>query len=263
VNLRLKKLKQAVKRVLPRPILIFYHLLRDGDWPKVATFLVKPGLRTPLAERLSLLRRLYLISEALPCPHTQTEMLRIIERILALPPHRKGCLVEAGCYKGGSTAKLSLAAEMAGRKLAVFDSFQGLPEHHEPQGRNIFGQVGRFPPGEYRATLEEVKENIIRYGAPRACEFYPGWFEETMPRFAEPIALLFLDVDLAGSTRVALKNLYPRLVRGGVLFSHDAHLPPVVSVFRDAKFWEQDVGCPLPLISGLGRKKLIRIEKTT
>ncbi|OGD27401.1 MAG: hypothetical protein A2Y56_03385 [Candidatus Aminicenantes bacterium RBG_13_63_10] len=218
-------------------------------------------MRLSVPDRSALTRRLYAVSERLPCPHTQGEMLEVMGAILSLSPEREGVVVEAGCYQGGSTAKLSLAAEKAGRKLVVFDSFQGLPDHREPPAENIFGETVRFPPGEYRATLEEVKANVARFGAPGVCEFRPGWFEETMPGFSEPIALLFLDVDLAASTRTALKHLYPRLVPGGVLFSHDGHLPRVISVFRDAEFWEREIGCPPPPVLGLGRRKLIRADK--
>ena len=39
-----------------------------------------------------------------------------------------GAVVECGCFKGGSTATLSVACKKAGRTLNVFDSFCGLPE---------------------------------------------------------------------------------------------------------------------------------------
>jgi O-methyltransferase len=188
-------------------------------------------------------------------------MLEVVEALLSLPRRMEGAVVEAGCYQGGGTAKLSLAAEKAGRKLIVFDSFQGLPEHDEPPSVNIFGETVAFSPGQYRAGLEEVRANVARFGAPGICDFRPGWFIETMPGFREPIALLFLDVDLAASTRTVLKHLYPRLVPGGILFSHDGHLPAVLSVFRDEEFWKREVGCPPPRFEGLGRRKLIKAVK--
>lgn len=263
MRFRSEKLKTSIKKILPEPVLSVYHFFRDGDLTPVASFLFRRGLKLSFFRRLALVRRLYLISGRISCPHTQGEMLEVMGALLSLAPENEGVVVEAGCYLGGSTAKLSLAAERAGRKLIVFDSFQGLPEHGEPPEANIFGQTVRFSPGEYRATLKDVRANVARFGAPSACEFHPGWFEETMPAFSEPIALLFLDVDLASSTRTALKNLYPRLVRGGVLFSHDGHLPRVLSVFRDAEFWKGEVGCPAPRFFGLGRRKLIRGEKTS
>jgi O-methyltransferase len=253
--------KKRLKRLTPGPVLSAYHFVRDGDVRHAASFL-RPGGETAFrAGRWALLRRLYAISQGMDCPHTQQEMMEIIGRLLALPPSLAGSIVEAGCFRGGSTAKLSLAARRTGRKLVVFDSFQGLPEHGDPEAENIFGETVRFAPGDYRAGLEEVRKNVARWGAPEVCEFRPGWFKDAMPGFREPVALAFLDVDLAESTRTALKHIYPLLAPGGSLFSHDGHLAPVIAVFRDQAFWEREVGVPCPAIEGLGRRKLIRLDK--
>lgn len=255
------RVKHAIRRITPRPILYIYHSLSRGDALGILGFLAQPAGRTSLGQRFSLVLSLCAISEDVPCSHTQREMIAFVKLVLALPPERKGCLVEAGCYKGGSTAKFSLAARLTGRTLVVFDSFEGLPKHKESPVRNIFGEVVEFPSGGYRGGLDEVKENIRRFGALEVCEFRKGLFEKTLPKFSEPIAALFIDVDLAGSTRTVLKHLYPRLVPQGVLFSHDGHLPPVIQVFQDEAFWRKEVGCPRPFVEGLGRKKLVKIVK--
>ena len=57
--------------------------------------------------------------------------------------------MEAGCFKGGSTAKFSIAAKIAGRRLYVFDSFQGIPAHNEDHGRTIWGGAVAFRQGDY------------------------------------------------------------------------------------------------------------------
>jgi len=111
--------------------------------------------------------------------------------------------------------------------------------------------------------LSEVKRNVVRYGDLGVCTFVKGWFDDTMPKFSKLIAAVFLDVDLASSTRTCLKYLYPLLTPGGVLYSHDGHLPLVVDVFRDSSFWKKEVGCSRPYIEGLGKRKLIRIIKPT
>ena len=67
------------------------------------------------------------------------EVLAYVTTILKLPKTTEGCIVECGCYKGSSTAKFSLAAKYSGRKLVVFDSFEGIPENDERHGKNIFG----------------------------------------------------------------------------------------------------------------------------
>jgi O-methyltransferase len=256
-----KRVKHAIRTITPRSLLYIYRSLSRRDVLSTLAFLARPAGRTSMRQRFSLVLRLYAISEAVPCSHSQGEMLALIGHVLDLPSERNGCLVEAGCYKGGSAAKISLAARLLGRRLVVFDSFEGLPKHRDSPVRNIFGEVVRFPSGGYRGDLEEVKENIRRFGAIEVCEFRKGWFDKTLPKFREPVAVLFLDVDLAGSTRTALKYLYPRLVPQGVMFSHDGHLPPVIRVFQDDAFWREEVGCPRPFVEGLGRKKLLRVVK--
>jgi len=253
--------KKAIKKLLPRPLLFLCRFLIHKDALSVIPFLLMPISKVSFFQKLLIIKQLYIISDAVPCPHTQHEVIAFIRTILALPESTPGCIVEAGAYKGGSTAKFSIAAAMANRRLVVFDSFEGLPPHTEEQGRNIFGEEAQFPPGSYCGSLDEVKLNVERFGVLKACEFIKGLFDDTMPRFSRPIAAMYLDVDLASSTRSCLKCLYPLLVPGGALYSQDGHLPRVIDVFNDDQFWSDEVGCPKPHIKDLGKRKLIRLVK--
>jgi O-methyltransferase len=82
-----------------------------------------------------------------------------------------------------------------------------------------------------------------------------------MPAFQRPIAVGYVDVDLASSTRTCMKFLYPLLVPGGVIFSQDGHLPLVLAVLDDDKFWLDEVGVKRPRMVGLGSRKLVQIWK--
>lgn len=238
-----------------------YHLLSNPRGAAHAlSFLLRGDVPLPARDRLSLLRRFYLISARVECAHSQQDILRLSEMVLSLPPSIEGCIVEAGAYKGGSAAKLSLVAGLADRNLVVFDSFRGIPRNAE---RRVVREAGlafaiRFSEGAYHGTLEEVRRNVARYGDIRRCRFVEGWFEETMPAFREPIAAIFLDVDLASSTRTCLECLYPLLAEGGCLISHDAHLPLVKEVFDDSGFWSERVGCPRPAMERAGSLLIIR-----
>jgi len=214
-------------------------------------------------ERRALLRRFERITRNVHCPHTQQQMIEIADAILSVPPEVEGCIVEAGAYKGGSTSKLSIAARLVGRELYVFDSFEGLPDNDERHERSILGHSvqGWFRGGAYHGTLDEVRRNIATYGEIDVCRFVKGWFEQTMPSFDKPIAVAFLDVDLASSTKTCLKYLYPLLAPGGVLLSHDGAFPLVMQVYGDDRFWEEEVGCKKPVIDGLGQRQLIKIIK--
>ncbi len=255
--------KQTVlEKILPRPFWFLGMVLcTPKDLLSVLRFLLKKHPQLSLSQRWKIAKKLYIISYKVDCTHSQREMLTFINTILSLPKSIRGCVVEAGCYKGGSSAKFSLATELADRPFVIFDSFEGMPEHDEPHQRSIFGAKVAFPKGRFCGGLEEVKENIERYGKSKNCSFKKGWFEESLPSFKDPIAAIYLDVDLASSTKTCLKYLYPLLEPGGVLYSQDGHLPLVIDVFRDKTFWEKEVGYPPPKVEGLGKKKLIKIVK--
>jgi O-methyltransferase len=231
------------------------------DIEAILGFLASKHRGLPLARRYALTRRLRAISRTIDCPHTESEILAYIDSILSLDASTPGCLVEAGCYKGGSTAKFSIAAKAARRELVVFDSFEGIPRHAEDHGTNIFGRPVTFAEGEYAGSLEEVTRNVATYGELDACRFVKGWFKDTLPGFKETIAAIYLDVDLAESTRTCLKHLYPLLRPGGTLYSQDGHLPLVLKVFGDDAFWREEVGCPKPYVHGWGTSKLLKIVK--
>jgi O-methyltransferase len=175
----------------------------------------------------------------------------------------EGVFVEAGCFKGGSTSKLSIIAQLTGRELVVFDSFQGLPANAEPHSATIDGDSieGWFSEGRFSSAFHEVVRNVTDYGHRSSCTFVEGWFEDTMPKFDAQIAGAFIDVDLAASTRTCLRFLYPLLEPGGVLISQDGDFPLVLEVFESDRFWEQEVGVERPAIEGLGKEKLLIIRK--
>lgn len=190
--------------------------------------------------------------------HTQDEILQVIDAVLTSPP---GLVVEAGCWLGASSAKLSLACAKAGKKLAVFDSFEGLPVNDEIHETNTDGAPIRFDGGDFAGPIDVVKGNVARFGDPSVVSYHKGWFSETMPSLNEPVCVAYVDVDLVLSTKDCLKYLYPLLVPGGVIFSQDGHVPKVIDLLRDDSFWRDEVGVEKPRMTGLGTDKLVRIHK--
>lgn len=208
-------------------------------------------------------KRFLQISKQVSCPHNHSHILSFIAALTALPKEVEGCVVEAGCFKGGSSAKISLLCDKLQRDLVIFDSFEGLPANDEDHQTSILGHSIEdwFQEGAFSGALEEVKANIERYGVIERCEFIKGWFDETMPAFKRPVAAAYIDVDLASSTRTCLKQLYPLLKPGGVLMSQDGDFPLVIEVFQDVRFWREEVGCEKPEIEGLGTSKMLKIIK--
>jgi O-methyltransferase len=212
-------------------------------------------------QKLVLVGKFIYISKYIDCRHTNTEMIIIAQSIFMIPAFQKGVIVEAGTYKGGSTVKLSLIAKIVGRQLIIFDSFAGIPFNKEIQSNLFSTETFLISKGAYNGSLNEVRTNIAKLGVPEVCIYKKGWFEKTMPLFNRPVVAIFLDVDLAESEQTCLKYLYPLLISGGVLFSHDGHMNLVVDVYDNNDFWKKQVKSIRPEISGLGTQKLLKIVK--
>ena len=201
------KLKATLKTVLPLPLVNLLKLLRNWSDMRVSLAFVQDAtLPLSWGERANIIKQLYWTSLNLNSPHTQAEILAFIRAMLALPADTPGVIVEAGCFKGSSSAKFSLAAEMVGRDFVIFDSFQGIPLNDEPHDKNIFGAGASFNQGDYCGSLDEVKSNVQKFGRIHCCRFVPGWLEETLPHFEEPVSAAYLDVDLVSSTRTCPAN---------------------------------------------------------
>src|SRR5579885_410364 len=83
------------------------------------------------------------------------EQLALVRAVLSIPRAIEGDIAEFGCYKGMSSASLSLACDVVGRKLLLFDSFEGLPEPQE-MVQNIEGQTQvEYKKGDFAGSLPE------------------------------------------------------------------------------------------------------------
>ncbi len=141
-------------------------------------------------------------------------VLAMALKILETSPDQPGIIIECGSWKGGSAASLSLVCQITGRKLHIFDSFEGLPIADEADREGP-----AYQSGDFRGTLDEVKRNITHYGAIDACIFVKGWFADTLPHLTETVLLAYLDVDLEASLNDCVRYLWPRLIDGDISLS--------------------------------------------
>lgn len=168
-------------------------------------------------------------------------------KLLETPPEDNGIVIECGSWKGGSAANLSLACRIVGRRLHVYDSFQGLPP-----GDPLDRESAHYSPGDFAGSLEEVKSNIRRYGAIEVCEFVPGWFEQTLPRLMDPIVLAFVDVDLEASLDVCVKAIWPRLTTRGHFFIDEFMNLDYCALFWSERWWRDNFNTNPPGLIGSG-----------
>jgi hypothetical protein len=211
------------------------------------------GLRR--ADRVRLLRRIHRNATCITSGTSWLEQLLLASYVLSLPKALQGDVVECGCFKGSSTASLSLVCEATGRRLIVCDSFEGLPEIGAEDKRHVslhHQRYEEYSKGEYKAALEEVRENIRRHGALDRCTFVKGYFEHTLPSLDCAPVFVFLDVDLHASLRTCLLNLWPRLAEGGYLFTHEAQQLDYVRIFFDREWWRENLRFEAPGLVGAG-----------
>jgi hypothetical protein len=167
--------------------------------------------------------------------------------------------VECGCFQGGSTCKLSILAKMTGRRLVVFDSFEGLPDVDEHNKQDLHMRHDRqwfigWQKGHWAGPIDVVTANLKQWGEFDVCTLVKGWFEHTMTDGNLPprIALAFVDVDIPSSVRQCIEPIWPRLHRGGAFFSHDVGFIKVLQTLTDPAMWRDRFQEPVPILFGAG-----------
>lgn len=145
-------------------------------------------------------------------------------------------MVEAGCWNGGSSAKFSILCEMLGYMLHIYDSFQGV-EPVDPETYDFWYVFS----GEYSASQESVRQNIETYGKLEVCEFFRGWFSETMApgKLKYPVRIVYLDCDLSKGTFEALQGVLPQLTQDGIIYSQDYHIQPIREMLENPNTWKR------------------------
>lgn len=154
-----------------------------------------------------------------------------------------GCYVECGVAAGAQIIAMAYGAP--NKTICAFDSFQGLPlpsnkDNQMPGIRFLKEWEQKALPDPGKQVLESSGATVVSednfwenlYGAfgkrrndlPNIITV-PGWFEETVQHFDQPISIIRLDGDLYNSTYVCLKHLYPLVIKGGLVIIDDWALP--------------------------------------
>lgn len=208
---------------------------------------IHPSYRMTLFKKYLLGFRMFRTKLRVPSGSSYRAHLAMALKILETPPEVPGCIIECGSWKGGSSVNLSLVCQIVGRKLKVYDSFEGLPQAKEG---DRFGKY--YQKGEYAGALEEVRANIRRYGALDSCEFVKGWFSDTLPAMNEPILLAYLDVDLEDSLHTCVKYIWPHLVEHGYIFTDECESTDYVALFYSETWWRKYFNRTPPGLIGAG-----------
>jgi hypothetical protein len=128
-----------------------------------------------------------------------------------------GALVDCGVWNGGST--ILMASGAPHREVWAFDSFAGLPEPKQLDGRESEGLAGELVGSEHK-----LREGFERFANPARLHVRAGWFDDTLSPAAHEIgavAILHCDGDWFESVLLTLEVMYPLVSPGGFVVIDD------------------------------------------
>lgn len=138
-----------------------------------------------------------------------------------------GDMAEVGVYQGGSAKIICEVKDK--NKLHLFDTFEGLPKISDKDTH--FG-IKFWTDNQFSNTDKESVQKYLK-NYPDVF-FYKGTFPDTSgPVTDSKFSFVHLDVDLYESTIACLKFFYPRLVKGGIILTHDYHTNGVHTAFTE------------------------------
>jgi hypothetical protein len=176
----------------------------------------------PLAGRLRLVGTCLRTDWSLDHAHRPPEIVAVLRAVASRPAEPGETVVEAGCWQGGATVKLSEACAALGYALWVYDSFAGVEAHEPEPGEYDFT-------GEYRASPEVLLANLRRFGDAATVTVVEGWFADTLGggRVPDRVRAVLVDCDLGKGTEEVLAAVGPHLVADARVFTQDFHIPEV------------------------------------
>lgn len=138
-----------------------------------------------------------------------------------------GQVVECGVYKGASLVRFATYREILenpySRKIIGFDAFGKFPKADDSYDAKF---IEKFEiEGGHGISIGELEE-VFRHKSFENYEFIEGDIVKTVPKYLTEhrelkIALLHIDVDVYGASVIILKELFDRVVRGGLVVFDD------------------------------------------
>jgi len=185
------------------------------------------------------------------------------KKIVELP----GVIIDLGVFRGASAFTWGKLCEIfcptdIWKLVYGFDTFSGFPAvsiEDGPisavHGRDVGGYFGGKSVERDLAIAQEAMNYDRHLRHIDRIRFVKGDVAESIPKFLEEkgnglkVALLHLDLDLYGPTRVALEHFVPRMVRGGLI---------VLDEYASTTFGGESKAVDEYFLATLGRRPMIR-----
>jgi len=143
--------------------------------------------------------------------------------------HLAGHMVECGIFKGASFSRFAVMRELFenpfSRKLIGFDIFGKFPKT-KFKADKIKRKQFIDSAGTSSISVNQLKQVLNHKGTRRNIDLVKGDITKTVPKYVKShpelkISLLNLDTDIYEPARVILENLFPLIVKGGILILDD------------------------------------------
>jgi len=227
VEARLRKARKRIRRFYVRRIRphlsspLAQQRVRLAWYGPAYLRLLAPSALT-IRQRLALIGGCLRVDWGLDHAHRPPEIVAVLRAVADRPARDGEVVVEAGCWQGGATAKLSRVCAALGYGLWAYDSFAGVEAHQPEEGEYDFT-------GEYRSSRRALEANVARYGAPEVLTVVEGWFADTVAagRTPDRARVVLIDCDLGKGTTEVLCGLGPHLAPDARVFTQDFHIPEV------------------------------------
>lgn len=185
----------------------------------------------------------------LSCDNTRLSKILAQYELFKMIKDLPGAIVECGVFKGASFVRFAGFRDLFGNpfshKLIGFDTFGPFPEtnfEEDKKYRNNFVQSA----GKQSISKEQLLEVLRKKGIDKNVELIEGDIVKSVPKYLKKnphlkISLINLDTDIYEPAVTILKNLWPRIVKRGILILDDYGTFPGETKAADEYFKEQNV----------------------
>lgn len=158
--------------------------------------------------------------------HVNARKLLYFDRLLATVRDVEGDIVECGVGKGETLSYIStvVVEYCPERNVWGFDSFAGFPKPTSEDASSRKTKAGEWGEEEFgQSPLQTLLNAYQLYGLPvnwlhTHLTMVQGFFKDSLKQYTGgKIALLHLDVDLYGSYKTCLEQLYSKVEIGGII----------------------------------------------
>ena len=177
--------------------------------------------------KLQALDDLNVIDFALHTPINSIQRFLARYELMKMVQDIPGAIIELGVCSGNGLMSLIhchnvLQPTYRYREFYGFDTFEGFPSVHENDIKDIVWEKGDFCNESYDRLTKIIGIHNNYYYLPANVTLVKGDVTKTIPDFLKDnrhviISLLYLDMDIYEPTKVALRELLPRMAKGSII----------------------------------------------